>query len=332
MNNKIAHNYLIISNNYYPFGSVAKGRSFSSQSYRYGFNGKENDSETISTDEGTQDYGLRIYNPALARFFSIDPLTGNYPYYTPYQFAGNKPILATDLDGAEENPTNNGTTQPSTPEQTNQNESSNKTNTNQQVTQNALRNIKINVSGTPAKNTDGTEKFAILYGYPNAPVDSKTNEKKLYKVPLYEVTVSGTLEDGSSVQYKYTAVRFGVEGKKDGSVRVVGKSSEGTFTPTEYIPNYPENVTNEQYKGAIRVDGGFLIHVGQSNPSKNPQGNIGCIAVCQFPSFKQTLLTLSGAKDIKTITDNKLLQVHYEKADYPPLIQYKKNQNPWKIY
>ncbi len=28
------------------------------------------------------------------------------------------------------------------------------------------------------KNADGTEKFAILYGYPNAPVDSKTNEEK----------------------------------------------------------------------------------------------------------------------------------------------------------
>jgi len=65
--------------------------------FRYKFNGKETDSET-----GTQDYGFRIYNPALGRFLSVDPLTKNYPWYTPYQFAGNKPILAIDLDGLEE--------------------------------------------------------------------------------------------------------------------------------------------------------------------------------------------------------------------------------------
>ncbi len=33
---------------------------------------------------------------------SVDPLTSSYPWYTPYQFAGNKPIAAVDLDGLEE--------------------------------------------------------------------------------------------------------------------------------------------------------------------------------------------------------------------------------------
>ncbi|MEM9337245.1 MAG: hypothetical protein AAGA66_00835, partial [Bacteroidota bacterium] len=33
---------------------------------------------------------------------SVDPLTSSYPWYTPYQFAGNKPIYAVDLDGLEE--------------------------------------------------------------------------------------------------------------------------------------------------------------------------------------------------------------------------------------
>jgi hypothetical protein len=32
----------------------------------------------------------------------VDPLTKDYPWYTPYQFAGNTPIAAVDLDGAEE--------------------------------------------------------------------------------------------------------------------------------------------------------------------------------------------------------------------------------------
>jgi hypothetical protein len=33
---------------------------------------------------------------------SVDPLTKDFPWYTPYQFTGNKPIWAADLDGAEE--------------------------------------------------------------------------------------------------------------------------------------------------------------------------------------------------------------------------------------
>ena len=32
----------------------------------------------------------------------MDPLTKEYPWYTPYQFAGNKPINSIDLDGLEE--------------------------------------------------------------------------------------------------------------------------------------------------------------------------------------------------------------------------------------
>jgi hypothetical protein len=55
-----------------------------------------------------QDYGMRIYDPRIGRFLSVDPLTKSYPWYTPYQFAGNKPIWAVDLDGMEEWQTNNG--------------------------------------------------------------------------------------------------------------------------------------------------------------------------------------------------------------------------------
>jgi hypothetical protein len=33
---------------------------------------------------------------------SVDPLSSSYPWYSPYQFAGNKPIIAIDIDGLEE--------------------------------------------------------------------------------------------------------------------------------------------------------------------------------------------------------------------------------------
>jgi RHS repeat-associated protein len=51
----------------------------SSNAYRYGFNGKENDPEDVSTAEGLQDYGMRFYNPSLGRFLSVDPLSPQYP-------------------------------------------------------------------------------------------------------------------------------------------------------------------------------------------------------------------------------------------------------------
>jgi RHS repeat-associated protein len=76
-------------------------RSFSASSYRYGFNGKEKDDETVATGGGTQDYGMRIYNPALGRFLSVDPISNQYPELSTYQFASNSPISAIDLDGGE---------------------------------------------------------------------------------------------------------------------------------------------------------------------------------------------------------------------------------------
>jgi RHS repeat-associated protein len=90
------------SSNYYTFGMALQGRKYTgSSSYRYGFNGKENDKETVGTGEGTQDYGMRIYNPSLGKFLSVDPLSPKYPELTPYQFASNTPIWAIDLDGLE---------------------------------------------------------------------------------------------------------------------------------------------------------------------------------------------------------------------------------------
>ena len=68
--------------------------------YRYGFDGKENDNE-LKGEGNQQDYGMRIYDPRLGRFLSVDPITNKYPYYSPYQFAGNSPIKFIDLDGLE---------------------------------------------------------------------------------------------------------------------------------------------------------------------------------------------------------------------------------------
>jgi hypothetical protein len=44
---------------------------------------------------------MRIYDPRVGRFLSVDPIAVKYPELTPYQFASNTPIDAIDLDGLE---------------------------------------------------------------------------------------------------------------------------------------------------------------------------------------------------------------------------------------
>lgn len=93
---------VVTASDYYPFGFQMPGRKYSqpNSSYRYGFNGKENDND-VKGEGNQQDYGMRIYDPRLGRFLSVDPISNDFPYLTPYQFASNTPISAIDLDGLE---------------------------------------------------------------------------------------------------------------------------------------------------------------------------------------------------------------------------------------
>tara|TARA_R110001592_G_scaffold178589_2_gene419720 strand:- start:568 stop:1635 length:1068 start_codon:yes stop_codon:yes gene_type:complete len=92
--------YITALPDYYAFGSLMPGRNASSGDYRYGFNGKEKDDE-VKGNGNSYDYGFRIYDSRLGKFLSVDPLSQNFPWWTPYQFAGNTPIQAIDLDGLE---------------------------------------------------------------------------------------------------------------------------------------------------------------------------------------------------------------------------------------
>jgi RHS repeat-associated protein len=93
----------VTAQDYYPFGMLMPGRQYTfgtDSTYRYGFNGKENDNEVKGLGN-QQDYGMRIYDPRVGRFLSVDPLTKQYPELTPYQFASNSPISGIDQDGLE---------------------------------------------------------------------------------------------------------------------------------------------------------------------------------------------------------------------------------------
>ena len=42
-----------------------------------------------------------MHDPRVGRFFAVDPLTSQYPHYTPYSTFDNNPVLYTDPSGAD---------------------------------------------------------------------------------------------------------------------------------------------------------------------------------------------------------------------------------------
>ena len=76
-------------------------RHANTSDYRYGFQEQEMDNE-IKGEGNSLNYKYRMHDPRAGRFFAVDPLTHKYPWYSSYQFAGNKVIQFIELEGLEE--------------------------------------------------------------------------------------------------------------------------------------------------------------------------------------------------------------------------------------
>jgi RHS repeat-associated protein len=83
---------ILQENHYYAFGShMNKGR-FNDNKYLY--NGKE-----LQDEMGWYDYGARMYDAALGRWHTIDPLAEDYYSWSNYTYCFDSPILFIDPDG-----------------------------------------------------------------------------------------------------------------------------------------------------------------------------------------------------------------------------------------
>jgi len=95
-------NEIIEDSNYYPFGLQHKGynnivsSNGNSTAQKFGFNGKELE-ESLGLD--LLEYGARMYDPATARFTSIDPLTEDYISQSVYAYAANNPVFFQEKNG-----------------------------------------------------------------------------------------------------------------------------------------------------------------------------------------------------------------------------------------
>jgi RHS repeat-associated protein len=86
-------------NHYYPFGLNMEGNwNGAAGANKYQYNGKEwNDDFGL----GWNDYGKRMYDPAIARWVSIDILAERYNRWSAYNYTLNNPIKYIDPDGTD---------------------------------------------------------------------------------------------------------------------------------------------------------------------------------------------------------------------------------------
>ncbi|MBK9338826.1 MAG: RHS repeat-associated core domain-containing protein [Lewinellaceae bacterium] len=87
-------------NHYYPFGMAQEG-SWTPQvgtENQYQYNSKE-----FNEDLGVNwyNYGARCYDPAVGRWWSVDPLAEKYRSWSPYQYGLNNSVRMIDPDGRQ---------------------------------------------------------------------------------------------------------------------------------------------------------------------------------------------------------------------------------------
>jgi len=161
------------------------------------------------------------------------------------------------------------------------------------------------------------------WGYPNGAPD------ELFWIPIYPCTVTGTDNQGQSVNKRFDVLRFGVHHPDGRSPHVVGLADQQHHVIKNWLPNYRVHSAPSQEDGAWQVKDNFLIHDGPDNPTEI-YATIGCIEIMGpggFVHFNDLILSLSGISDSSVQRNSQLdqiarsgkLSITYQKAVRPTL-------------
>ncbi|WP_373550644.1 RHS repeat domain-containing protein [Haliscomenobacter sp.] len=93
---------ILQENHYYSFGLAFEGAWLQNDAgvrdNQYMYNGKELHSDF---GLGMYAYGARYYDPSIGRFIGVDPISGEFPFVTTFNYAENEPIANIDLHGLQ---------------------------------------------------------------------------------------------------------------------------------------------------------------------------------------------------------------------------------------